>query len=174
MAVRLVRTSALPAPGQKLYRARAKSRTATPCVASAKPRRRSAGTYRYARRHGLVLAALSLARDCHGRGWSLGTAGHPLLLGWRRRCQREPGCLRGDAGPVTSAGLAARRPRPGLTKEIPPGGNQARGVGDLTRQIRLYDTHHHAARPFLLCPEASPSPTQMADADVLLLRAEGL
>ena len=42
-------------------------------------------------------------------------------------------CLRGDAAGYIRR---PRRPRPGLTKDPPPGGNQARGVGDLTTNMR--------------------------------------
>ena len=75
-------------------------------VASAKP----AGTY--ARRHGLVPAALLGAWLPRPRMVSRRRGPPPPLLGWRRRRQREPGCLRGDA-----AGYIRwpRRSRPGTT-----------------------------------------------------------
>jgi hypothetical protein len=56
------------------------------------------------------------------------TAGHPRLWGRRRRRQREPGNLRGDAAGYIRR---PRRARPGATKD--PLGN--RGVGDLTTNM---------------------------------------
>ena len=78
----------------------------------------------YARRHGLVPASLfgvwlpqlkMVSRHC----------GPPLsTLGRRRRCQREPGCLRDDAASPT-AGLGAH----GLEQpRMLPEGNQSQGA----------------------------------------------
>jgi len=98
-----------------------------PTLTTLPPRRshrRQAGAY--ARRHGLVLAALLDAwlRATVEDGLSA-TAGHPRLWGRRRRRQREPGSLRSDAAGYIRR---PRRSRPGATKD--PLGN--RGAGDLT------------------------------------------
>ena len=101
-------------------------KTTEPTLPPRRSHRRQAGAYRNARRHGLVLAALLdawLPRAVED-GLSA-TAGHPRLWGRRRRRQREPGSLRGDAAGYIRR---PRRPRPGTTKD--PLGN--RGVGDLT------------------------------------------
>ena len=100
-----VRSSELIASGQWQSR---KNRSAT-----LSPRRSpTAGSRRDLRAaaHGLVPQQRSLARGCHDRDWSLGAAGHPLLRGWRRRHQREPGYTSVATRPATSADLGAHGP----------------------------------------------------------------
>ena len=94
--------------------------------------------------------------------WSLGAAGHPSSGGgggganvsrdappWRRDRLHPP---------------ASRRSRPGTTKDPPPAGNQAWGVGDLTRQKMTHGEHskvkstttpEHQTPPVSLCAARS-------------------
>ena len=93
-------------------------------VASAKPHRRSEGTCLPTRGGTVGRSVLCVLAALHG-AWlprpRMGAAGHPLLLGWRRRRQREPGSLHDDEAGYIRRPRGAHGPEQPMTPPVPGG-----------------------------------------------------